>query len=172
MQLTVKTLLNLKEGHARFVYRYVRLRTTLNGQKIEVNVENRKESPGICSGFGEKRSGNDRLPPREFTPVPLWDIAVVFLYSLRRLNCSTCGVVAEGVLWSAGKSPLTTSYAWYLSEWAKLLSMQEVVRQFKTSWHHVFSAVAMAVAWNFVCSDMWKPYLKVVAQRVGNALNI
>src|SRR5271165_6611684 len=46
-----------------------------------------------------------------------------------------------------GKSPLTISYAWYLSEWAKLLSMQEVAIQFKASWHHVYSAVAMAVAW-------------------------
>jgi transposase len=51
------------------------------------------------------------------------------------------------VPWSTGKSPLRISYAWYLSEWAKLLSMQEVARQFKASWHHVLSAVAMAVAW-------------------------
>lgn len=239
MHLTVKTLLNLKEGHARFVYRDVRLCHTLNRPRIEVNVEHRRGSKGICSGCGEACSGYDRLPRREFTHVPLWGIAVVFLYGLRRLNCSTCGVVAETVPWSTGKSPLTTSYAWFLSEWAKLLSMQEVARQFKSSWHHVFCAVAMAVAWGrdrmdlshiaaigvdeihwskkrgfmtlvyqidrhckrllwcgeartektingffdwfgaersaslkFVCSDMWKPYLNVIAQRAGQALNI
>ncbi|MEN8132939.1 MAG: transposase, partial [Pseudomonadota bacterium] len=25
---------------------------------------------------------------------------------------------------------------------------------------------------NFVCSDMWKPYLKVIARKAGNAINI
>lgn len=117
--------------------------------------------------------------------------------------------------------------------------MQEVAVQFKSSWHYVFTAVAMAVIWGrermdlsnitaigvdeihwstklgfmtlvyqidnhckrllwcgekrtektitdffdwfgenrslalkFVCSDMWKPYLKLIAQRAKNALNI
>lgn len=239
MQLTVKTLLNLKERHPQFVYRDVQLCKTLGQLTIEVNVEPRKGSKAICSGCGEKRPGYDHLPQRKFIHVPLWGVAVVLLYCLRRVTCSQCGVVAEGVPWSTGKSPLTTSYAWYLSEWTKLLSMQEVARQFKTSWHHVFSSVAMAVNWGreridlthitaigvdeiywsakqgfltvvyqidkhckrllwcgeartektitaffdwfgeeksallkFVCSDMWKPYLKVIARRAGNALNI
>lgn len=239
MQLTVKTLLNLKERHAHFVYRDVQLRTTPQGSVIEVNVAHRKGSQGICSGCGEKRAGYDHLPQRTFIHVPLWGVAVVLLYCLRRVNCAQCGVMAEAVPWSVGKSPLTTSYAWFLSQWAKRMSWQEVARQFKSSWHHVGGAVAMAVTWgqahrdltgitaigvdeihwstkrgfmtvvyqidhhckrllwcgeartektitaffdwfgversallNFVCSDMWKPYLKIIARRANHALNI
>jgi len=146
MQLSVKTILNLKENHPHFVYSDVRL-TGTERQRIEVKVESRLGSKGICSGCGKKCAGYDRLPQREFIHVPLWGIAVIFLYSMRRLSCPTCGVTVEAVPWSAGKSPLTISYAWFLSEWAKLLSMQEVASQFRASWHHVFSAVAMAVAW-------------------------
>ena len=238
MQLTLKTILNLKEKHSHFVCDDVRL-TRGREPRIEVTVEPRRNSQGICSGCGDSCPGYDRLPQREFIHVPIWGIAVIYLYGMRRLNCPRCGVTVEVVPWSSGKSPITTSYAWYLSEWAKLLSMQEVARQFKVSWHNVFSAVAMAVAWGrermdmtgitaigvdeihwstkqgfmtlvyqidnhckrllwcgekrtekaitaffdwlgeernanlkFVCSDMWKPYLKLIALRAGNALNI
>jgi hypothetical protein len=60
----------------------------------------------------------------------------------------------RGCSWSTGKSPRTISYAWYLSERAKLLSMQEVAIQFKVSWHHVCSAIAKAVAWGRECMDL------------------
>lgn len=147
MQLTLKTILNLKENHPLFVYRHVQLKAASSAPRIEVTVEARKGSKGVCSGCGNKCAGYDRLPQREFIHVPLWGLACVFLYSMRRLNCSKCGVTVETVPWSISKSPLTTSYAWYLSEWAKLLSMEEVARQFKSSWHYVFSAVSMAVVW-------------------------
>lgn len=239
MQLNVKTILNQKENHPLFVYSDIRLSETTRGRRIEVKVEPRKGSKGICSCCGGKCPGYDRLPLREFIHVPLWGLAVVFLYCMRRLQCATCGVVVEIVPWSDGKSPLTKSYAWYLSEWAKLLSMQEVARQFKSTWHYVYSSVAMAVTWGrermdlsnitaigvdeihwskklgfmtlvyqidnhckrllwcgekrtektitdffdwfgderslllkFVCSDMWKPYLKLIRLRAKNALNI
>jgi transposase len=235
MQLNVKTILNLKEKHPHFVYHDVRL-TSAEDPRIEVKVEPRRGSQGICSGCGKACRGYDRLPQRKFIHVPLWGIAVIFLYCMRRLACPTCGVTVEVVPWSS-ESPITISYAWHLSEWAKLLSMQEV--EFNASWHHVFSAVAMAVAWGreridlagitvigvdeihwstkqgfmtlvyqidnhckrllwcgekrtektiaaffdwfgdernanlrFVCSDMWKPYLKLIALRAQNALNI
>jgi transposase len=238
MQLTFKTILNLKEMHSHFVCDDVRL-TRDEDPRIEVTVEPRRNSKGICSCCGKACPGYDRLPQREFIHVPIWGIAVIFLYCMRRLDCPTCGVTVEVVPWSSGKSPMTTGYVWYLSEWAKVLSMQEVARQFKASWHLVFSAVAMAVAWGrermdmtgitaigvdeihwskkqgfmtlvyqidnhrkrllwcgekrtektitaffdwlgdernanlkFVCSDMWKPYLKLIALRAGNALNI
>ena len=236
MQLTVKTILNLKENHPLFVYRDIRLKES----RIEVTVEPRKGSQGICSKCGGSCPGYDHLPQREFIHVPIYGLSVVFLYCMRRLQCSSCNaVVVEVVPWSVGKSPLTTGYAWFLSEWAKVLSMQEVAVQFKASWHYVFTAVAMAVSWGrermdlsnitaigvdeihwstklgfmtlvyqidnhckrllwcgekrtektitdffnwfgegrslalkFVCSDMWKPYLKLIAQRAKNALNI
>ena len=238
MQLTFKTILNLKEKHPHFVFGDIRL-TEGGKPRIEVTVEPRQNSKGVCSGCGQARPGYDRLRQREFIHVPIWGIAVILLYCMRRLNCPSCGVTVEAIPWSSGKSPVTSSYAWYLSEWAKLLSMQEVARQFKISWHHVFSSVAMAVDWGrermdltgitaigvdeihwstkqgfmtlvyqidnhckrllwcgqnrtertiaaffdwfgeernanlkFACSDMWKPYLKHIALRAGNALNI
>jgi transposase len=149
MQLNLKTILNLKEHHRHFVYHDVRLThpTGITAPRIEVTIEPRQGSKGICSGCGKTCAGYDRLPERRFIHVPLWGIAVIFLYCMRRPACSTCGVTVEVVPWSSGKGPITLSYGWYLSEWAKVLSMQEVARQFKASWHHVFLAVTMAVAW-------------------------
>jgi hypothetical protein len=51
MQLNVKTILNLKEKHPHFVYHDVRL-TSAEDPKIEVKVEPRRGSKGICSGCG------------------------------------------------------------------------------------------------------------------------
>lgn len=238
MQLKLKTLLNLKENYSGFVYKDIRLNAQKVKPRIEVSIASRKGSKGICSGCGEKRPGYDRLSRREFIHVALWGLMVVFLYCMRRVNCPLCGIMVESVPWGMGKSPLTKSHAWFLSEWAKVLSMQEVARQFKLSWHHVFTAVSMAVAWGrermdmsnitaigvdeiywaknafmtlvyqidnhckrllwcgekrtqktintffdwlgeqrtlglrFICSDMWKPYLNVIALRAAHALNI
>jgi len=238
MQLKLKTILNLKESHSHFVYNDVRLAKTSAGPRIEVNVVARQGSKGICSSCNQKCVGYDRLIQREFIHVPIWGLAVVLLYCMRRLQCPRCGIVVESVPWGNGKSPLTKGYSWFISEWAKLLSMQEVARQFKLTWHHVFTAVSMAVAWGrervdltnitaigvdeihwgknafmtlvyqidnhckrllwcgekrtlktintffdwfgkersallkFVCSDMWKPYLKAIAQHATGALNI
>jgi len=238
MQLKLKTLLNLKERYSGFVYKDIRLKTKKGQKRIEIKVSPRKGSQGTCSGCNKKCPGYDRLSEREFLHVPLWGIVVVLLYCMRRLQCPQCGVIVESVPWGCGKSPLTKGYAWFLSEWAKLLSMQEVARQFKSTWHHVFTAVSMAVAWGrermemtnitaigvdeihwakgsfmtlvyqidnhckrllwcreartektineffswfgkdrslllkFVCSDMWKPYLKAIATYSTNALNV
>ncbi len=238
MQLKLKTILNLKENYPGFVYTDIQLSKESNKQKIIIKIESRKGSKGVCSCCGKKCPGYDHLAQREFIHVPLWGLLVVFLYSMRRVRCPRCGIVVEVVPWSSGKSPLTKSYAWFLSEWAKLLSMQEVARQFKSTWHHVFTAVSMAVSWGrermdlaeitaigvdeiywakssfmtliyqiddhckrllwcgekrtektineffswfgeqrssllkFVCSDMWKPYLKAIHIHAKTALNI
>jgi transposase len=242
MQLKLKTLLNLKEHHPDFVYEDIRLvkEDTITGtdEKIAVNVVARKNSQGKCSGCNKKCPCYDHLPQRKFIHVPLWGLTVIFLYCMRRVQCKDCGIIVESVPWAEGKSPLTKGYSWFLSEWAKLLSIQEVARQFKSSWHHVLTAVSMAVTWGrermdlsdiaalgvdeihwgkkgfmtlvyqidnhckrllwcsaertstsinsffdwfgesrsallkFICSDMWKPYLKAVKERAQSALNI
>jgi len=238
MQLKLKTVLNLKDAYPSFVYQAVRLNDTTLEPRIEVTIVSRKGSQGRCSGCQARCPCYDHLAKREFIHVPLWGLPVIFLYKMRRVQCPACGIIVESVPWSSGKSPLTQSYSWFLSEWAKVLSMQEVARQFKSSWHHVFSAVSMAVEWGrarmdmsqitaigvdeiywaknrfmtlvyqidnhckrllwcgekrtqktintffnwfgkkrslnlkFVCSDMWKPYLTVIANRAKNALNI
>ncbi len=170
--------------------------------------------------------------------MPLWNIAVFFVYAMRRVNCPICGVTVERVPWSDGKEHLTTSYRWFLARWAKRLSWTETAAAFNTTWEHVFRSVKYAVHWGiahrdlsgikaigvdeiqwrsghtyltlvyqisgakrllwvsherteqslrrffesltdgvrsgiaFVCSDMWKPYLKVIAEQIPAALHV
>lgn len=154
MQLKLKTILNFKERFSHFVYQDVRLNETGAAPRIEIKVEPRQGSKGFCSSCGTSCPGYDRLKQREFIHVPLWGIMVVLLYCMRRLQCPRCGIVVEMVPWSTGKSSLTIGYSWFLSEWAKVLSMKEVARQFKSSWHHVFTAVCMAVTWGRARIDL------------------
>ena len=64
----------------------------------------------LTSGCGKKRPGYDRLATRRFEFVPLWNMAVFFVYAMRRVDCPTCGVTVERVPWGDGKGHLTTSY--------------------------------------------------------------
>src|SRR5947209_4438930 len=114
---------------------------------ILVHLREHGRSRPICSGCMHKRSAYDRLPERRFEFVPLWNIPVRFVYSPRRADCPTCGVVVEAMPWAASKSPITTTYAWFLASWAKVLSWTETARRFRTSWHVVFTAVRHAVEW-------------------------
>jgi transposase len=206
---------------------------------IEVPIEPRINSRPICSGCGRPSPGYDRLQPRRFEFVPLWQIAVFFVYARRRVNCVRCGVTAERVPWAEGKEQLTTTYQWFLAGWARRLAWQEVATVFHTTWEHVHNAVRQAVYWGlahreltgveaigvdeiqwqrghhyltlvyqidagskrllwigrerteqtlreffrlygdsirsslrFVCSDMWKPYLNVIAEQAGAAVHI
>lgn len=235
----LKTILNDVEPYKSFVYEEVRWSGTGRARTLEVMIRERAKSRPICSGCGKKRPGYDRLPKRRFDYVPLWQIAVCFVYALRRVDCPTCGVVAEQVPWADGKSPQTKSYRWFLARWAKRLSWREVAVIFGTSWDTVYRAVDYAVRWGlvhremrgiqaigvdeiqwsrghqyltlvyqiddglkrllwvgeerreeslrkffqlmtdeakgairFVCSDMWKPYLEVIRQELGQAVHI
>ena len=76
------------------------------------------------------------------------------MYTMRRVNCPTCGVKIESVPWAQGKSPITTSFAWFLARWAKGLSWKEVADAFQTSWESVFRAVRIAVAWGLAHRDL------------------
>ncbi|MBN1835034.1 MAG: transposase, partial [Spirochaetales bacterium] len=174
-----------------------------------------------------------------FQFVPLWGIAVVFLYAMRRVNCQRCGVKVEKVPWAQGKHRLTTSFSRFLAVWARRLAWNEVASVVGTTWSRVYEAVAWAVAWGrehqdlsgitaigvdevahkkghnyltvvyqlngecrrllwigkdrteetlrgffswfgakrsdaieFVCSDMWKPYLNVIRTGAQKALHI
>ena len=238
--MQVESILNRIEKHAGFVYEQVRWADQHGGAAaIEVLVRPRARSRATCSGCGRRRSGYDTLPARRFEYVPLWGMAVFFVYAMRRVDCPRCGVKVESVPWGCGKRRLTWSYAWFLARWAKRLSWSEVARIFGTSWPTVFRAVDVAVAWGrshmslrgigaigvdevawqrghkyltvvyeisekrrrllwigkereertlhgffdwlgdkraakirYVCSDMWKPYLTVIAERIPKALHV
>ncbi len=151
--MLLKTILNSVEKHKSFVYEEVRF-VDQRRAEIEVVVRPRGGSRPMCSGCLRRGRAYDRLPVRQFAFVPLWGIAVFLSYPMRRVDCRRCGVTVELVPWSDGKSPTTTTYAWFLARWAKKLSWKEVAESFRTSWHIVFRAVEMAVKWGLAHRDM------------------
>lgn len=235
--MQLKTILNHLHKHKSFVYERVGFAEG-DERRIEAVLRARTGSRPVCSGCLRKGRAYDQLAPRRFDFVPLWGIPVFFRYAMRRVDCRRCGVTVELVPWSDGKSPTTTTYAWFLARWARKLSWKEVAETFATSWHTVFGAVEMAVTWGlahrnvegveaigvdevlwhrghkyltvvyqidakcrrllwigqerttatldgffdgfgtaaksieYVCSDMWPPYLDVIARRLTNAVHV
>jgi transposase len=84
----------------------------------------------------------------------MWGLLVFFAYAMRRVECRHCGVTVERVPWGDGKSPITTTYAWFLARWAKRMSWKDVAGTFRTSWDSVFRAVKLAVAWGLQHRDL------------------
>lgn len=152
--MQLKTILNRIEHFKSFVYTQAHMTEADGALAIEVAIEPRANGRPICSGCHRVRPGYDRLEPRRFEYVPLWGIAVYFLYTMRRVACPTCGVKVEEVPWADGKCHLTTSYRWFLARWAKRLSWKEVASVFQTSWENVFRAVKHAVFWGLVNRDL------------------
>jgi transposase len=239
-KMLLQTILNRVQRHKSFVYEKAVLVEEKAGLALEVKIKPRGKSRAICSGCGKARPGYDREPTqRRFEFVPLWGIAVFFLYTMRRVDCPSCGVKVEKVPWAEGKHRLTTTYQVFLARWAKLLSWKQVARSFRTSWDNVFRSVQLVVAWGlanrslegieaigvdevqwqkghkyltlvyqidqgckrllwigkdrtaktflgffemlgperskcirFVCSDMWKAFLKVVKKKAPGATHI
>jgi len=237
--MRVETLLNQVQKLTCFVYQEVRLIKKEHTLALEVLIVPRKNSRPICSGCGRRCPGYDRQSQRRFEFVPLWGIPVYFLYRMRRVQCTRCGVKVESIPWADGKETLTTAMMQFLADWAKKLSWEETARSFHTSWHQVFRSVKYVVEWGLkhqnlssidsigvdeiawkkghhyltlvyqidshcprllwigqkrttktllrffrffgkantaklkhVCSDMWKPYLKVIKKKAPLAIHI
>ncbi|MEJ2307540.1 MAG: transposase, partial [candidate division WOR-3 bacterium] len=148
-------------------------------------------------------------------------------------------VITEKVPWASGKNTLTEVHMVFLARWSKLLSWQEVAKQFRTSWEKVFMSTKYIVEWGlnkrsmdnitsigvdevqwhcghkyltlvyqidshakrllwiakdrtektfngffdnlgeikskaikFICSEMWRPYINVIKERVSQAVHI
>jgi transposase len=236
--MQLKTILNRIASHKGFVFGDVRF-AKAKRPTIEVEIRPRAGSRPVCSGCGRTGPGYDTQPARRFEFIPFWGFAVFFVCALRRVNCPRCGIKVERVPWAEGKRQLTTAYCWFLARWAKRLSWTQVAAAFRTSWHHVFCSVELAVRWGrermsldgvtaigvdelawgrghiyatvvyqindgarrllwvgqartvrtllgffrwlgpertatvqFICSDMWKPYLKVIAKKAAHAVHI
>jgi len=152
--MQLKTILNRVEPFKSFMYGKAKWVEGTERPTIEVEIRARKNGRPICSGCSRPGPGYDRLPQRRFEFVPLWGIAVYFVYAMRRVNCPSCGVTVEGVPWAEGKCHLTTSYRWFLAGWAKYLSWQEVADRFRTTWRNVFDSVKHAVSWGLEHRDL------------------
>ena len=120
--MQLKTILNHVEPYKSFVYKKVRWSDPQAKTAIEILIEPRANSQAICSQCGGAAPGYDHLPVRRFQFVPLWQIAVYFVYAMRRVDCPQCGVKVESVPWCDGKNQLTTTYRWFLANWAKELA--------------------------------------------------
>jgi transposase len=238
--MQVKSILNRVQPQRGFVYDQICWRNQGGRTALDIKIRPRRNSRPLCSGCGRPGPGYDVLTERRFEFIPLWGIAIFFLYALRRVDCPRCGVKVEKIPWAEGKNHLTTTYSWFLARWARRMSWKEVAGAFQTPWDNVFRSVKMAVAWGlkhrdlenvlaigideiawrkkgdkfltlvyqidagckrllwigqkrtkktllrffemfgtertakleFICSDMWKPYLLVVAEVASQALNI
>lgn len=235
MDLT--TILNHCYHHRGFVYQTARF--SPDKKSIEVTIRPQQRSMAICSGCHKPAAGYDHLPERRFEFIPFWGFLVFFLYRRRRLNCRSCGVVAEELPWSGGKHQSTQAHMLFLARWARKLSWKETAQAFHTSWDRVRDGVEFVVRWGlehrtlesvraigvdeiqyakghkyltlvyqidqgftrllwvgkertiesfqgfftvigdelasrieFVCSDMWQPYLDVIRAKCSQALHI
>jgi transposase len=238
--MQLKTILNSVTNYKSFVFGKIEIVETIFGKSIEAEVLPRKNGQRICSGCSKVRPGYDTMPiSRRFDFVPMWGMAVVFIYFMRRVNCPDCGVRVEQVPWGDGKSPVTHELKWFLAKWAKLMSWKEVATAFQVSWDCVFESVKQAVSWGlshrnlegiesigidevqwhrghkyqtlvyqidegrkrllwigpdrtaktllrffrflgkdrtkklqFICSDMWQAYLKVILKKASHAIHV
>jgi transposase len=235
--MQIITLLNQCYRFPGFVYQQARL--SQDRKRLEIQVRPRVGSKAICSACHRPAAGYDHLAERSFEFIPVWGFLVFLLYRMRRVHCTTCGVVVEEVPWAEGKHSLTKAYMIFLARWARKLSWKETAESFRTSWDTVCHAVQFVVDWGlahrtlgpisaigvdeiqyakghkyltlvyqidpdltrllwigqertvetfqrffamlgtelssniqFVCSDMWKPYLHVVREKCSQALHI
>ena len=144
--MLLKTVLNRVHRVKGFVYETVQLIEAPDqptGLRIDVQVRPRQGSRGYCSGCGRRGSTYDHLEQRRFDFVPLWGIAVVLLYAMRRIDCPCCGATVEGVPWAepGGKCHATLALQGFLARWAKRLSWQEVAEVFAVKWETVYRSV-------------------------------
>ena len=102
---------------------------------------------GRCSQCLRPAPGYDRQSERRWQFVPLWGIAVWFLYAPRRVHCPAHGVVVKQIPWSDGKRPLTTAMISFLARWARRLSWRETAQVFQTSWEVVYRSVEWFLEW-------------------------
>lgn len=238
--IQIKTLLNKVHRFKSFVYQSVRLSVKGEKMRIIADIIPRANARPRCSGCGKQSPGYDRIPgPREFQFIPVWNIPVTFLYTMRRVNCPECGIKVEAVPWAQGKNTCCDAYRHFLASWARRLSWKETAACFHTKWDTVCRSVKWVVDYGLkhrdlegitaigvdevtyskghrymtlvyqidsgckrllgvikerdtssltgffetfgagrcakikvVCSDMWKPYLNVIAAMLPFALNV
>ena len=128
-RMHLKTILNRVTNYKSFVFGKITWQEDALTPAVDVEVQPRSNGRPVCSGCGKRRPGYDTMPtPRRFDFIPLWGIAVVFVYSMRRVDCPACGVKVERVPWAEGKSTMTVEYAWYLAKWARADVVEGSVR--------------------------------------------
>ena len=154
--MQIKTILNRIQKQRGFVFGPAQLVARWRTLRLEIEIYPHQRSRGRCGRCGTRGPTYDTCRDTQFFEfVPLWGIRVFFLYLMRRVQCPRCQAVhVEQVPWAVGKHRITTTYAWFLADWAKRLSWRGVATAFHTSWDTVYRAVAMAVAWGRAHADL------------------
>ena len=93
----VKTILNRIQKQPGFVYGAIRFGQSGGRRHLEVDVRARANRRPRCSQCQRPGPGYDTLARRRFEFVPLWGIAVFFVYALPRVQCARCGVRVEAI---------------------------------------------------------------------------
>lgn len=236
--MLIKTILNKCYKFKSFVYGNIHF--CKETETVHVEIVPRLNASIICSCCGKHAPGYDTLPkPRHFQFIPIWNIPVVFIYSMRRVHCKACGIVVELIPWAAKNQIIAIPFMLLLANWSKALSWKETARRFQSTWYHVKESIAYVVKWGlshrnmeditaigvdeiawrlghvyltlvyqldsgckrllwvardrnvksllgffreigkdrcariqYVCSDMWKPYLKVIRRKISQAIHI
>jgi transposase len=151
--MDIVAILNKCYKHKSFIYTKARFGKS-DSNVIEVLIEARTNAKPLCSVCGKRCPGYDRLSERKYEFIPIWGYHVFFLYARRRVQCRTCGIVAEQLPWSDGKHQLTKAYMQFLANWAKKLSWKDVAVSFGTSWEKVFHSVEYVVEWGLEHRDL------------------
>ena len=152
--MRVRTVLNRVVKFKGFVIVKECLEKTEDGLELEISIRPRINSRACCSCCGDTASLYDRQAERRFHFPALWSIPVFLVYCMRRVDCPRCGVKVESVPWAKGKSPVTNMLAQQLSDWAKLLSWQEVCERFHVNWRQVYESVKQVVNWGLEHRDL------------------
>ena len=85
--MQIKTILNRVQKFKSFVYGAIRWVEDAAGPTLEVEIQPRLNSYPVCSGYGRKTPGDDRLPERRFEFIPMWGHKV-FLSSMPHAGLS------------------------------------------------------------------------------------
>ena len=152
--MRVRTVLNRLVDFKGFVLVEECLLITEGGMELEIQVRPRANARARCSGCHAPASIYDHQEERRFQFPALWSIPVFLVYGMRRVQCAECGVKVESVPWAVGKSPVTKMLAMQLSDWAKLLSWQEVCERFAVNWRQVYESVKQVVDWGLEHRDL------------------
>jgi len=103
--MQLKTILNRVEPFKSFVYGKARWVEGETRPTLEVALHARKNGRAICAGCGRPGPGYDRLPARRFQFVPLWGMAVFFVYATcttgsQKASSSPRGSRSRGFPWT------------------------------------------------------------------------